>query len=132
MTTKNRADEDVISDMINQKLDVDSDRIAALMGPSPGTENVSGKQELDLWNERDDTVDIWAEYRQALLDGANDLDAKSIATVKAYTNRGIMVLNSSYDDEERKKYAARMKRLSEKQAMEQPVEPEAIDVPRPY
>lgn len=120
MITKSKADEDVISDMISTKLEYLSDGIASGMGPAPGTEKVSGKAEIDLWNERDETVDVWAEYQRALAEGAkNDLDAMSIATVKAYTNRGIMVLNSSHDDGERKKYAARMKRLSEKQATEQ-------------
>lgn len=113
MTTKRRADEDIVSDMINAKLDVMSDRIAGMMGPAPGTENVTGKHEIELWDERDPAVDIMAEYQKALTQGMDDLSAQSAATVKAYPNRGPMLLAAGADDESRVKYARRMRRLSE-------------------
>lgn len=111
--TQHAADEDIIKAMILEELPRRAKGIAQSMGPAPGTERVTGQEELDMWNERDPSVDIMAVYQEALMQGMNDLDAQSAATVKAYPNRGPMLLNAAADDDGRIKYAHRMKRASE-------------------
>lgn len=100
--------------MIVDELDVRAKRIAAMMGPAPGTERVTGKQEIELWDERDPNVDVLMEHQNFMAQGYSPEDAQAAATVKAYPNRGVMVLNAGATDEERVKYAQKMKRLSEK------------------
>lgn len=117
MSARNRvADEDILTEMVDEKLESWSDRISALLGPAPGTEHVSGQVERDLWDEQDEAVDVIAEYWRARGEGMDEEDAMDAASLKKYKNRGVMLLNAAPDDEGRAKYAARMRRQSETQA----------------
>ena len=118
MPTGRQPDEDLLKGMITSEISTRAKHVAALLGPAPGTKDVTGQDEIDLWNERAPDVDIMAEYQNYRMQGMEDLDAKSAATVKAFVNRGAMVLHSAADDEGRIAYAKRMRRLSEKGAGE--------------
>lgn len=112
------SDEDIITTMINDKIDKISDGISGLLGNAPGTERVPPRQELELWNYRDPKVDIWMEHQQAMAKGLDEKDAMDAATLRAYPNRGTLLLHSGSTDEERAAYATRLRRMSEKQASE--------------
>lgn len=108
------SDEDLITTMINDKIDTISDGISGLLGNAPGTEHVPPRKELELWSYRDPKVDIWAEHQQAMAGGLDEKDAMDAATLRAYPHRGVMLLHAGSTDEERAAYASRLRKLTEK------------------
>lgn len=86
-------------------------QIAGVQGPGPGARLVTGKEELELWNEK--AADPVALYQQYLEQGMDDISAKTKATIEAFPNRAPMLLSSGTDAESQIAYAHRMNRLSQ-------------------
>lgn len=106
-------------------------RKAAVLGPAPGARNVVGQQEIDMWDERDPSVDIMNEYATRVAQGMSEAKAQAEATMLAYPNRAQMMTAAAANDVgEQAKYAERMQRASEKRRTEAAEGATESNVPR--
>ena len=80
--------------------------VADMLGPAPGTEDVSGQREVEMWTFRDPSVDPVALVQQG--------KTPEEATGLAYPFRLPMVMaaGSEQEPEARVAYARRMARMS--------------------
>lgn len=107
------AEEELVAKEILRQLPLRAQAEAQMRGPAPGARLVTGRQEIELWNERDPAVDVMNEYARAVAEGRSNEEAQVAATLKAYPNRAAMMQSHSRDPHEQAAYARKMRRLAE-------------------
>lgn len=109
--------EEAFADEFLRQLEIRSDAQAMVEGPAPGMRDVTGAEELEYWNERDESVDVQMEAVQLMQQGLSPDKAKAMASMMAYPNRAEMMENAAPGDPEgQAKYARSMRMKSEKAA----------------
>lgn len=89
-------------------------KIAGVQGPGPGARLVTGREEIDLWDEKSaDPMALFLKYRG---EGLTVAQAKTKATIDSYPNRAVMMLSAGTDEEEQRRYARRLNNAAMKPA----------------
>ncbi len=107
-----QSEEEIVSRMIVDEQQPAARQAAHLLGPAPGMEDVKGQKEQAMWNYRDPSVtpEAMAQmYVQAMNEGLDHQDALGLVTLKAYKNRGQMLLAVGDDPKEQAAYARKMR-----------------------
>jgi hypothetical protein len=109
------AEEQITARMVWDEIQPGAKQIAHLQGPAPGMEDVTGQDEIAMWNERDPemTPEKMAQaYIQARNAGLDEEDAIGTLSLLVYRNRGPMLLQVGDDPFEQARYAKKMKQRS--------------------
>lgn len=117
MTARKTAFEEAVAKEFLRQLPGRAKAMAQMLGPAPGAREFRGREEVDLWMDRDESVDVQMEAITLMQQGLPADKAKAIASMKAFPNRAEMMEAAAPGDPEgQARYAHRMRMKSQNPA----------------
>lgn len=128
MARPRTAFEDAVAHEFARQLPIRARAMAQMQGPAPGSQYVTGQEELDYWDEVDESVDVINEYAMAVGQGMDDATAQAAVTLRRYPRRAEMMESAAPSDPKGQAAYARTMRQKSEQRRSETQPQEADDV----